>query len=327
MINTEETTIWELMGKSFSGSLSEEEKKVLQEWRESSEENEATYLQCKEIWDNSKYLSFFNSEKGWVKLKKRISLPSRKKFSFINSSSYAVAAGLVLLLAIGIIFKTLNSRTKRIITYETTKVVVLSDGSTIELNKHSELSYPRHFKGDLRTVNLIKGEAFFSIKRENRPFWVKTSHAFIQVLGTQFNVNIQNNGNVEVIVENGKVAFMDAKKSQHVILKSKEGALFTQKNNKIITLLSFDPNLLAWKTHRLVFKNNDLSYVFNIIKRTYGIVIDADEEIRQYRLTATFENQPPDDILRIIAKTFTIHSKQINDSHFLLTKNKISVQP
>ena len=72
-------------------------------------------------------------------------------------------------------------------------VVTLPDGSTVELNGASTLSYPRGFwslpgvGADARTVRL-DGEAFFSVVDRTRPFRVWTANARVEVLGTEFNV-------------------------------------------------------------------------------------------------------------------------------------------
>ncbi|MGY4495826.1 FecR family protein [Pseudomonas sp. TE3610] len=65
--------------------------------------------------------------------------------------------------------------------------VVLGDGSRVELNLNSELTYT-HFK-DHRQVRLSHGEAFFEVAHDaQHPFVVKAAEGRIKVTGTRFNV-------------------------------------------------------------------------------------------------------------------------------------------
>src|SRR5689334_12458031 len=67
------------------------------------------------------------------------------------------------------------------------RTVTLNDGSRVELNLGSELTYSNY--KDQRQVTLKKGEAFFSVSHDTRhPFVVKAAEVRIRVTGTQFNV-------------------------------------------------------------------------------------------------------------------------------------------
>lgn len=65
--------------------------------------------------------------------------------------------------------------------------VTLSDGSQVELNLGTELTFSNY--KDQRRVTLDKGEAFFSVSHDAaHPFVVKAAQGQIRVTGTQFNV-------------------------------------------------------------------------------------------------------------------------------------------
>lgn len=74
--------------------------------------------------------------------------------------------------------------------FETTdnvRTVTLKDGSQVELNLGSELTYSNY--KDQRQVTLKKGEAFFKVSHDTRhPFVVKAAEGRVRVTGTQFNV-------------------------------------------------------------------------------------------------------------------------------------------
>ena len=70
---------------------------------------------------------------------------------------------------------------------DTVRQVTLSDGSQVELNLGSELTFSNY--KDQRRVTLSKGEAFFNVSHDTaHPFIVRAADGRIRVTGTQFNV-------------------------------------------------------------------------------------------------------------------------------------------
>ena len=65
----------------------------------------------------------------------------------------------------------------------------------MNLNTNSKLEYPENFDADTREVTL-SGEAFFDIERDKtKPFIIHTDLANIEVLGTSFYVNVNQDNN------------------------------------------------------------------------------------------------------------------------------------
>ena len=84
----------------------------------------------------------------------------------------------------------------------------LPDGSTIALDAQARAEV--RYYGARRHVRLLAGTAFFSVVRdEARPFIVDAGHARITVLGTRFEVAIDQGGVLRVTVEEGHVRVQD----------------------------------------------------------------------------------------------------------------------
>lgn len=84
-----------------------------------------------------------------------------------------------------------------------TRTVALDDGSTVELNTRSAIR--THYRPDAREVRLLDGEAFFDVARdEQRPFRVHAGDEVVRVVGTAFNVHIDDAA-VRVGVARGRV--------------------------------------------------------------------------------------------------------------------------
>ena len=96
----------------------------------------------------------------------------------------------------------------------------LSDGSYVTLEPYSVLWYPPHFDEFERKVKL-DGECYFEIEDyDDQPFIIEfeSSDAYIEVLGTDFNVRAYNDEDqIEVSVDHGEVEIVS---DQNVIVLS-----------------------------------------------------------------------------------------------------------
>ena len=73
---------------------------------------------------------------------------------------------------------------------------VLADGTLIKLNSGARLQFPMVFANDRREVHL-DGEAYFNVAHDDKqPFVVRTFASDIIVLGTEFNVNADEDAGV-----------------------------------------------------------------------------------------------------------------------------------
>src|SRR6186713_866833 len=113
--------------------------------------------------------------------------------------------------------------------------VVLDDGSIVYMNAASKLEFPMKFIGDKREIT-ISGEAYLKIAKDaNHPFIVHLNDSYVQVLGTEFNVNTYDSGTVKVSLVEGSVKMNTSKDS--VILNPGKAAAYT---GEAIAVNSFD---------------------------------------------------------------------------------------
>jgi len=85
-----------------------------------------------------------------------------------------------------------------------TKVLALKDGSVVTLNTDSEMVV--RYTDELRSVELIRGEALFDVaKNRARPFVVTAGDTNVRVVGTSFSVRRLEAAPVQVLVREGIV--------------------------------------------------------------------------------------------------------------------------
>jgi transmembrane sensor len=133
----------------------------------------------------------------------------------------------------------------------------LPDGSDIWLNSGSSVSFSRQF-GKSRCVKL-KGEAYFKVKKDGRPFTVETSSGKVEVIGTSFDVKAYPQENFETTLVEGVVKVNDKvsrtatlQPGQRSIHSSSSGFTLTNVNTELIT---------SWKDGKLIFVQEPFSNV------------------------------------------------------------------
>jgi transmembrane sensor len=167
----------------------------------------------------------------------------------------------------------------------------LVDGSLVYLNKNSEISFSKRFGSKNRKL-LLKGEAFFEVKRnENIPFIITTYKTTTQVFGTSFNIYSDQSEQVRVSVVSGIVEFSAAKGKDKVRLVAGERGIYNPgiagvKKEKIT-----DRNFLAWNTGILYFNETPLTEAFRLLQTQYSRVFVFETKKDDLpTLTTTFEN-------------------------------------
>lgn len=185
--------------------------------------------------------------------------------------------------------------------------IKLSDGSVIHLNSNSEIIYPNEFSDSLRTISL-KGEAFFDVSKESRPFKVNVDNTIVEVLGTEFNINQSKGEELAVALVSGKVKVNDTHGNQ-VILDPSE--MLVIKNDGNFYKSTFDSlQVVGWKDKNLIFKRDDFYTVKEKLENWYGIEITVKGKIgSKWAYTGEYHDETLKNVLEGIRQTSNIHYK------------------
>jgi transmembrane sensor len=253
-------------------------------------------------------------------LSENVTIEKRFKLQTIIS----IAASVLIILGLGVTMLYLNNtgvlNGKIVVSAnsgERNKEVLLPDGSKVFLNRDSKLTFSKSPGKSSRNVTL-RGEAFFDIKRDpSKPFIIDAGKANIKVLGTSFSVLTNNSNNaVEVFVKTGSVLVTDSSGIQNLILEP--GFIGTMDAKYSMKTVNENPNYLSWNTDLLVYEKKTLDFVFTDLKKVYNIDVVADNpEILLNPLTATFEKEPQETIIRILCSTFTLSYKKEGSCYHL----------
>lgn len=268
---------------------------------------------------NQDRVSFkLSPEESWLEVQKRIG--SAKVVEMKPSTRplfwrIAAAASIALVASTGLLY-TMSSTD--IETSNATAQVELPDGSTVVLNSNSQVSFNSLSWIVTREVELTEGEAFFEVEKGSK-FTVNTPKGTVAVLGTSFDVNL-NNDLLVVACKTGKVEVNGLSETHQVILTPGMQVAMsrTEQNTKKLDIESID----AWVSGEYSFQNVAINEVFEIIGNRSGYDIELPENL-DFNYTGEFSmDQPLKEILQTICKPLNLDFK-IDEAgkDILITKN------
>ncbi len=266
-----------------------------------------------------------DSAKAWGNVSSELNFKTSKKITNLKYIWQAAAILIVIIGAYGI-FKLLTGDIEINTLASGNQIIsdTLKDGSVINLNKKSTLSYPENFDKHIRKVKL-EGEAFFDVEyNKNKPFVIELNGAEIKVLGTSFNVKeIPNEHIVEVYVKTGTVqlyAVNEERDTSSVIISYGEKGILNTKSGIAQKPIDegMNANDLSWLNNTFVFDGVRLEYVAEFLENYYDIDIEfAQDVIKDQMLTATFNNDDIEEIISVVAKSFGLKIKKENYTYIL----------
>ena len=328
-MNTEKLTDreWEELASALSGEK-EEQSEAIREFMTDDE------LKTGELWQKLRNMNDdreIDIDKAWNRVRSRLNEPGENlkevpsDIIFLKTRFMRIAAAALVLLSLGIVSVYIGTRSRMTVIATTDDQknleVNLPDGSTVFLNRNTELAYHAHLGKSARNVTL-SGEAFFKIAPDaDKPFVVDAGRASVKVVGTSFNI-ITNNPDsaVEVYVETGKVLLSDSDGTRSIMLDP--GYIGTMDEVISGKTLNENPNYMSWKTGVLVYDGQTLDVVFRDLKRVYNMNIVADDP-DIYLLpwvSPPIDNQPQETIILLICRSFTLSYSKDGDVYRLSRK-------
>lgn len=200
------------------------------------------------------------------------------------------------------------------------QLIILSDNSSVLLQKGSRLSYPKSFDSVSKRVVYLSGEAFFEVeKNPEKPFMVYANELVTKVLGTSFNVKAYSEDkDVVVTVKTGKVTVasnkgiqtqeaFSSRNTEGVILTPNQQIVFNRNEAQILKSLVQTPalqELSAIQKLSFEFDDSSISKVFDLLEKAYSVDIVYDEDLlKSCKLTAKMTNEHLFEKLKLICLT------------------------
>ena len=175
--------------------------------------------------------------------------------------------------------------------------ITLPDGTNVTLNGNTQLRYdvePRKH----REVVLMKGEAYFDVAKDaNCPFRVHVNDMQIEVLGTQFNVRL-NEDAIETALFSGAVQLSSDSLLQDYQLRPGKKSIYRPVSHQITICDNDGLTDARWKDGYLAFNSLPFSKVLQEIENWYGVKIQLRNQcLANDKLTGAFYKETLESVL------------------------------
>lgn len=306
-------TLQELLSKYEKGICTQEEIKLLYRFYDSSQNEE-------DIWEGQEAAE---KERVHKELRERLARGMvkpgpRKILSY--KQVWRVAATLALLIGIGVFATFDMPQESDTIAFESfvsgdkgVKKITLIDGTSVWLNRNSELTVPKNYGNSMKREVKLSGEAYFEVAHnEQRPFLVRSGHLTTKVLGTKFNV-METAQSAEISLLEGSVEVSSTSDKIHLEPMQKVAMTHDSK----LSLRALDGELeLAWMSNTFHFEHTQLSRVALLLERRFHISIAfAQDGLQEKAVTGTYHDESLNTILYAITRAGGLDYEYIDAQH------------
>lgn len=252
--------------KYFSHQATDEERRQVRTWVESSPENLQEYMSERAFYDS-------------VTLLAEPEAPAVRRFSLKRvmtvTSKIAAVAVVTLLLSYVVrtyLFPPQIPMQELYVPVGKQVNLTLADGTNVWLNSRTRLKYPAIFSGKERRVE-IDGEGYFKVQKDaDCPFRVQTDGGVVEVLGTTFNVEAYSSEhNFRTSLLEGSVKITDNRNGEYLLSPDQMAEMQADGSMKISAISDYDA--FRWTEGIISLKNDSFESIMKKFEKYYGVTI------------------------------------------------------
>lgn len=191
--------------------------------------------------------------------------------------------------------------------------IELCDGTVVCLNANSELRYPVQFHDEQREV-FLKGEAYFNVSKNDKPFVVRVGEAVVKAYGTQFNINSYHTGSIQTVLVEGSVGVMvDAHETM-----MKPNQLLTIRPDGKVAVTNVDvAKYVAWREGEILCSHEPLSQLLEKLSTWYGVEFIYSDSIKNINITTSLSSDLSlEEVLNAIKTITKIKITKMNEQKY-----------
>ena len=197
-----------------------------------------------------------------------------------------------------------------------TLVTTLADGSIVYLSDRARIQFPGQFTGNRRDVNL-QGNAFFDIiKNKEKPFYISTPLAVIEVLGTSFDVKSGDDSLFSLSVKSGEVKVTMKGNEDEVYVKAGQRAVI--ESGRLRTEDYSETSMFDAYFRQIQFKDERLADVVRVINlNSDSTQLEVSPGIAGRILTMTLTNDSPASMAQLISMALNLTIRQEGNTIYM----------
>ncbi len=289
----EEAAAWVLKNRDINQSA--HESRAFEEWLDRGEENRTAYEAAQRLMGEARMAILNDPALRNFKVKPRPRVAKTLAVAILGAAlaggAFVYSDGPMRLLANAI------SGTGEMPTIE------LADGTTIQLNAFSAISY--RFTAETRTVTLLRGQAFFQVAKDaNRPFVVEANGGLTTALGTAFDVRLDPSSTEVTVTEHAVSVTPHTHADPAVRVNEGQQAVYDH-DGRVKEVRPADTHaVLAWRRGQLVVDNAPVADVVAEIGRHFaGRIIISNSDLAARRVSGTFTVTDTDAALALLRES------------------------
>ena len=311
--------------------LSPDEQTALREWLQADPQSYSILMEMTQLWDKMDAMSRLSDL--FAKPTATTQWRSAKALGAIAAS--VVLAGVVGLWSLlgGLSLHSLDNNVYHTAVGEQSSVM-LPDGTQLILNTNTKVSV--HFTAQQLLLQLDSGEINISVAKDpNRPLSVMAAGQVVQAVGTEFNIEITDQQNIELVVTEGKVKVAVQQDPQKSLARQPQLAL---PDNALTLAAGEQVNLgsprqqvtevtaddievkLSWRQGNLIFRGESLEEAVKEIGRYTSVeFIFINEDLKKTRVAGMFKAGDVEGLLATLRENFNIVSERDDAGNVLLS--------
>lgn len=288
----------EILYKFFNGEISDKEETALKKWIEASEDNYFIFLRERKIYDALLVNDLIPIRTQRKEEEKKIQIGK------ILIKVFKVASIVLITVLISWYFIQPNEKESEV---QTVRVpagqrtnLTLPDSTVVWLNALTRMEYKSPFNSNKREV-FIDGEAYFEVKKNEKPFIVKSPKGSVEVFGTKFNIEDYSTHDIyEATLMEGSIK-ISANGDLIDLIPGYKTSLI---NGKLETKSIDDYDPYRWRDGLICFKNESFRNIMGEFEKYYGIkIILNNMKVREKSYTGKFrQSDGVDYALRVLQK-------------------------
>ena len=320
-----------LIRSYVDGECSQDEAFMLLSWIAESKENRDYFESYKDVWTLTDFTldeaeidveAALNSVNGKIEAAEAETIVVEMPWLRRNYKYVSAAAALVLALFLGFLIRKPFDQTMMVaynadqpqMTYD------LPDGSVFTFDGTGEVSYPKQFADNGRSVK-FEGKALFDVVKDSeRPFVIHCDGLDVEVLGTRFLLNATGEC-YTVDLYSGAVRMTAVDKRGHglsyIDIQPGERGVWTSESGElaIMTYSEVKDEELR-NDHVLDFNDVSLTTIVETLEYIYKIEVELPEAYATEKVTMRFSDEDSvDEVVETIATLFGLEVSKTENTY------------
>lgn len=202
------------------------------------------------------------------------------------------------------------------------KQVILPDGSKVDLNANSKITFSKNWEKDSKREVWLEGEALFNVSSQvktSEKFIVHTKDLTVTVLGTVFDIR-QRRSKTEIVLQSGKIklSFVNSKE-QDIIMTPGQIVSYSDQEGKLSTTSTSPEKFSAWKNQRLILQDPKVNDILLYLEDNFGKkIIVEDEELSNRTVNGPILISSLDDALFVLSTVLNTEIVKLDSTTIIM---------